>query len=187
MLSAAQVHAILRANVDVVRRAYANPAVKAVLIRKNQGRESGASQPHIHSQVIGGDRAFQPIVQEADQLAAEPGLWRDIVRVLDGEGYVLARRGACTLYFCPFGVFPRSYEIVCADVFARITEVGDDVLRDFAALLHQALRILEPLPLDYEIHDGPLVPLHAHISARHFPYSNIGGTLNLPANLNVRR
>jgi len=39
------------------------------------------------------------------------------------------------------------------------------------------------LPLDYEIHDGPLVPFHAHVSARHFPYSNIGGTLNLPANM----
>lgn len=185
MLSAAQVHAILRATVEVVRRAAANPAVKAVLIRKNQGRESGASQPHVHSQVIGGDRVFQPIAQEAQQLAAEPGLWRDIVRVLDDEGYVMERRGACTLYFCPFGVFPRSYEIVCEEVWAPITEVGDDVLSDFAHLLHQALRLLEPLPLDYEIHDGPLIPLHAHVSARHFPYSNIGGTLNLPANLSL--
>jgi galactose-1-phosphate uridylyltransferase len=185
MLSAAQVQTILRVNVEVARRAYANPAVKDVLIRKNQGRESGASQPHVHNQVIGGDRVFQPIAQEAERLAAEPGLWRDILRVLDGEGYVMERRGAAVLYFCPFGVFPRSYEIVCEDVRADITEVSDDVLSDFGHLLHQALRILEPLPLDYEIHDGPLVPLHAHVSARHFPYSNIGGTLNLPANLSL--
>src|SRR6185369_1116795 len=127
-----------------------------------------------HNQVIGGDRVFQPVAQEAAQLAAEPGLWREILRVLGDEGYVMQRRGACTLYFCPFGVFPRSYEIVCEEVRAPITEVGDDVLSDFAHLLHQALRILEPLPLDYEIHDGPLVPLHAHVSARHFAYSNIG-------------
>lgn len=183
MLSAAHVHAILRANVEVVRRASANPAVKAVLIRKNQGRESGASQPHVHNQVIGGDRVFQPVELEAQRLAAEPGLWREIVRVVDGEGYIIERRGAGTLYFCPFGVFPRSYEIVCEEVRAPITEVSDDVLSDFAHLLHRALRMLEPLPLDYEIHDGPAVPLHAHVSARHFPYSNIGGTLNLPANL----
>jgi galactose-1-phosphate uridylyltransferase len=185
LLSAAQVHAILRANVEVARRAYGNPAVTDVLIRKNQGRESGASQPHIHSQVIGSDRPFPPVQQEHDRLAREPGLWREILEVMDGEGYVIARQGGCTLYFCPFGVFPRSYEVVCEHSCGRITDVDAETLAAFAALLHQALRILEPLPLDYEIHDGPGVPLHAHVSARHFPYSNIGGTLNLPANLSL--
>jgi UDPglucose--hexose-1-phosphate uridylyltransferase len=185
LLSAAHVHAILRANVEVARLAYGNPAVSDVLIRKNQGRESGASQPHIHNQVIGCDRPFQPVRQERDRLAREPGLWREILRVMDGEGYVIAREGGCVLYFCPFGVFPRSYEVVCEDAWGRITEADAGTLAAFAALLHQALRILEPLPLDYEIHDGPGVPLHAHVSARHFPYSNIGGTLNLPANLSL--
>ena len=59
------------------------------------------------------------------------------------------------------------------------------MLDTFAALLHEALPILGPLPLDYEIHDGPGVPLHAHVSARYYPYSNIGGTLNLPSNLTL--
>jgi UDPglucose--hexose-1-phosphate uridylyltransferase len=183
LLPAAQVAAILRTNVEVARLGYSNPAVKAVLIRKNQGRESGASQPHVHSQVIGSDRPFQPIQQEQERLAGETGLWREILSFVDGEGFVIGRRGGCVLYFCPFGAFPRSYEIVCHDVSARITEVGKPLLEDFAFLLHQALRILEPLPLDYEIHDGPGVPLHAHVSARQFPYSNIGGTLNLPSSL----
>jgi galactose-1-phosphate uridylyltransferase len=185
LLSAPQVHAILRADIEVARRAYANSAVAAVLIRKNQGRESGASQPHVHSQVIGGDRPFQPVQQERERLAREPGLWREVLAVMEGEGYVISRQGGCTLYFCPFGIFPRSYEVVCEHAWERITEVDDETIAAFAALLHQALRILEPLPLDYEIHDGPRVPLHAHVSARHFTYSNIGGTLNLPANLSL--
>src|SRR6185369_1607150 len=48
-----QFQALLAADVDVARRVYANPAVTQVLVRKNQGRESGASQPHLHNQVIG--------------------------------------------------------------------------------------------------------------------------------------
>jgi hypothetical protein len=74
---------------------------------------------------------------------------------------------------------------VCDEAWEPITEVDADIIEAFAFLLHQALRILEPLPLDYEIHDGPGIPLHAHVSARHYPYSNIGGTLNLPANLSL--
>ena len=43
--------------------------------------------------------------------------------------------------------------------------------------------ILGPLPLDYEIHQGEGLPLHAHINARLYPYSNVAGTLNLPSTL----
>ena len=57
--------------------------------------------------------------------------------------------------------------------------------RPSSTLLYDVLQILGPIPLDYEIHDGPGVPLHAHVNARHFAYSNIGGTLNLPSNLSV--
>jgi len=80
-------------------------------------------------------------------------------------------------------VFPRSYEVVVPDVSCCITDLEPARLEAFAALLYRALEILGPLPLDYEIHDGPSVPLHAHVNARHYPYSNIGGTLNLPANI----
>ncbi len=183
MLPPAQMRAILRANVEVARRAYANPAVKAVLIRKNQGRESGASQPHLHNQVIGSDQSFPPVWQEERVLAREPALWRDILAFVEREGFLVTQRDAGFLYFCPFGAFPRSYEIVCPEVYGRIIDIPPAQVDLFADLLHQALAILGPLPLDYEIHDGPGVPLHAHVSARHFPYSNIGGTLNLPANI----
>jgi galactose-1-phosphate uridylyltransferase len=183
LLPEAQFQGILRANVEVARIAYANPAVQAVLVRKNQGRESGASQPHLHNQVIGGDQPFPPIVQEHQTLAREPKIWSEIVTFAEREDFLIDQLEGCFLYFCPFGVFPRSYEVVCPDVRARITDVPAAKLESFGRLLHQALGILGPLPLDYEIHDGPLVPFHAHVSARHFPYSNIGGTLNLPANM----
>ena len=174
---------MLHADIAVARIAYANPAVRAVLIRKNQGRESGASQPHLHNQVIGADREFPPVTQERERLAAEPRLWRDILAFAADEGFLLTQRDGCALYFCPFGVFPRSYEIVCPDIDGPLTAVPPALVDRFAALLHDALTLLGPLPLDYEIHDGPGIPLHAHVCARYFPYSNIGGTLNLPANL----
>ncbi len=178
-----QFRAILHADVAVARRAYANPAVRAVLVRKNQGRESGASQPHLHNQVIGADQEFAPVAQERAALARQPHLWREILAFVEEEGFLIAQRNGCYLYFCPFGVFPRTYEIVCPTVDGRITDLPPALLDTFADLLHEALSILGPLPLDYEIHDGPGVPLHAHVCARYYPYSNIGGTLNLPSDL----
>lgn len=183
LLGREQLKAILRADAAVARLAYANPTVVSVLIRKNQGRESGASQPHVHNQVIGCDRDLPPVLREHTELRRDPGLWQEILEFAEREGFLIETRGGCHLYFSPFGAFPRSYEVVCPEVSCRITDLEPGRLEVFAELLYRALEILGPLPLDYEIHDGPLVPLHAHVNARHFPYSNIGGTLNLPANI----
>lgn len=182
LLPVEQLDAMLAAAAQAARRSYENPAVRAVVVRKNQGRHSGASQPHVHTQVIGSDLLFAPVAREIEVGTAEPGLWRDAVRFLDGEGFLLETRGDVVSYFCPWGTFPRSYEVVVPDYRGRFCDLPAATRRDFAALLHGALAILGPIPLDYEIHDDG-VPLHAHVNARHFPYSNIAGTLNLPSTL----
>ncbi|MBI3388596.1 MAG: DUF4921 family protein [Deltaproteobacteria bacterium] len=183
MLPRDQFRALLSAAVEVARRAYHNPAVTAVLIRKNQGRESGASQPHVHCQVIGSDVPFGAVEVEAACEAVEPRIWDEIIRFIEREGFLLARRDGWVSYFCPFGTFPRSYDIVCPSFRGRVVDLPAAQLRIFADLLHEALLLLGPLALDYEIHDGLGIPLHAHVNARHFAYSNIGGTLNLPSTL----
>jgi hypothetical protein len=175
--------ALLAADVEVARRAYANPAVRTVLIRKNQGRESGASQPHVHNQVIGGDMPFATVAQECAATAQAPRIWTEIADFARAYGFLLEERDGCVAYFCPFGTFPRSYDIVCLSDWARTIDLPAPRWHVFGALLHRVLNLLGPVPLDYEIHEGPGVPLHAHVNARHFVYSNIGGTLNLPANL----
>lgn len=187
MLPLEQFQALLAADVEVARRAHANPAVNAVLIRKNQGRESGASQPHVHNQVIGSDIPFAFVARECEVTAQTPRLWHEIVAFARDHGFLLEERDGCCAYFCPFGTFPRSYEVVCLDDWVRAIDVPAQRWRVFAALLYRVINILGPIPLDYEIHDGPGVPLHAHVNARHFTYSNIGGTLNLPSNLVVNR
>ena len=73
------------------------------------------------------------------------------------------------------------------DDWVRAVDLPAQRWKVFAALLYSVLNVLGPIPLDYEVHDGPGVPLHAHVNARHFTYSNIGGTLNLPSNLAVDR
>src|SRR5262249_44443983 len=170
LLPLAQFRAVLHADIEVARIAYSNPTVQSVLIRKNQGRESGASQPHLHNQVIGADQLFPPLEQERLRSAQQPSLRRDILEFVIEEGFLLTQRDGCFLYFCPFGIFPRSYEVVCPDVDGRLTELPEPIVDTFAALLHEALGLLGPLPLDYEIHDGAGIPLHAHICARHYPY-----------------
>jgi galactose-1-phosphate uridylyltransferase len=162
LLPEAQFQAILRANVEVTRIAYTNPTVQAVLVRKNQGRESGASQPHLHSQVIGSDQPFSPVVQEHQTLAGQPKIWQEILAFAEQEDFLIDELDGCFLYFCPFGIFPRSYEIVCPDVRARVTNVSTGRLESFGRLLHRALAILGPLPLDYERQHGSLV-LHNHV------------------------
>jgi hypothetical protein len=45
------------------------------------------------------------------------------------------------------------------------------------AMLDSVVQIRGPIPVEYEIHEVPGVPLHAHLNARHLTYSNISGTL----------
>jgi len=183
LLPPAHFYALLTAAIDVARQAYDNPAVGSVLFRKNQGRGSGASQPHVHNQVIGSDLPFPVLAREREVTARDPGLWRDILDFVRRHGFLLAEHDGCVAYFCPFGTFPRSYEIVCPDDWVRAVDLPAERWAIFGALLHDVLRTMGPMPLDYEIHDGPGMPVHAHINARHFAYSNIGGTLNLPSTI----
>ena len=187
LLPIEQFQALLKADMDVARQAFANPAVRAVLIRKNQGRESGASQPHVHNQVIGSDLPFPPVLQECKVTARMPRIWQEIVDFISAHGFVLAERDGCIAYFCPFGTFPRSYEVVCLHDWVRAVDLPLPRLQTFGTLLYETLRAVGTVPLDYEIHDGPGIPLHAHINERHFAYSNIGGTLNLPSILAANR
>ncbi|MFQ5667178.1 MAG: DUF4921 family protein [Candidatus Binatia bacterium] len=186
LLPVEQFQALLWADVEVARRAYANPAVRTVLIRKNQGEQSGASQPHVHNQVIGSDMPFATVERERAVTGQAPHLWEELVAFARDHGFVLDERDGCYAYFCPFGTFPRSYEVVCLPDRMRVVDLPAERWRIFAALLYGILKVLGPMPLDYEIHDGPRIPLHAHVNTRHFPYSSIGGTLNLPSNLVVQ-
>lgn len=181
MLPPEQFEWLLVVNRKVAELAFENPSVGKVLIRKNQGHESGASQPHVHNQVIGSDRNFPAIERECTVTAREPTIWNEIVRFAREFGFLLSEDDVCAVYFCPFGTFPRSYDIVCLHHWQPLLHVPELTWRHFARTLHRVLQILGPMPLDYEIHDGPGVPLHAHVNSRHYPYSNIGGTLNLPS------
>ncbi len=182
-LAEEQFAAVLEVDREVARRAYRNPAVRHVLIRKNQGRESGASQPHIHSQVIGNDRVFPAVCWEREVTTREPAIWHEIIEFARHWGFVLREESGTVLYFCPFGTFPRSYEVVSMESWRSLVDVDLWNWDRFVRFLHRGLKVLGERPLDYEIHDGPGVPLHAHIHSRHYPYAEIGGTLNLPTTL----
>lgn len=85
-----------------------------MLIRKNQGCESGASQPHLHNQVIGSDIPFAAVTRECEITAREPHIGEELVTFSRAHGFLLEERDGCWAYFCPFGVFPRGYELVCS-------------------------------------------------------------------------
>src|SRR5438105_386796 len=73
---------VFRVAAEVVRRSLTNTAVKSVLIRKHQGRESGASQPHIHIQAIGADRVFPDVERDIEVTARHPQLWQECVDLM---------------------------------------------------------------------------------------------------------
>jgi galactose-1-phosphate uridylyltransferase len=174
---------LMQADARVMRLALENSNVCSVVIRKNQGRESGASQPHLHQQIIGSPEPFPALLAESRAERDNPHLWHEIVSLMDRLGLVIDRTDAVITYASPIGIFPRSYDVVMPDFRGLMTELTPDKMREFANAIYRILMILGPLPLDYEVHQGEGLPLHAHINARLYPYSNVTGTLNLPSTL----
>jgi len=174
---------VLLTDVRLMHRVLENSAVHSVIIRKNQGRESGASQPHPHQQVIGSPQPLPAIEVEARAERDNPKLWEELIGIVERAGLVIERSGGLVSYASPIGAFPRSYDVIMPDFRHNLTELPARDFRGFARAIFRLLRILGPLPLDYEIHQGAGLPLHAHINGRLYPYSNVAGTLNLPSQL----
>lgn len=182
-LPAAHYARILELAVEVVQYSTENPAVKSVLIRKHQGRESGASQPHIHIQIIGADRIFPDIEREINATAAQPDIWQESVDFMQTFGFNLEAGDGIVSQWSPFGKFPRHFEIISMPDRKPLPAIPPKRLQLFAQYAHRLLRVLGPEPYDMEIHHGEGIPLHMHVHARRFVYANIGGTLNSPSDL----
>jgi galactose-1-phosphate uridylyltransferase len=174
---------LLQTDAFVMRRALENPNICSVVIRKNQGRESGASQPHLHQQILGSPEPFPVLVAEARAERDHPHLTQEIVALMDRLGLVIDRTSNIVSYASPIGAFPRSYDVVMPNFRGLLSELSKDQLVEFGNAIYRILSTLGPLPLDYEIHQGEGLPLHAHLNARLYPYSNVAGTLNLPSTL----
>jgi len=182
-LSAAQYYHVLRTTADVVRHAMDNPAVKSVLVRKHQGQESGASQPHIHIQAIGADRIFPDVEQEMAVTARHPDVWQESVELMRCFGFHLQEGDGIVAHWSPFGKFGRHFEVIALDDRQPLHEIPDHRLRLFAQHLHRLLRALHTAPHDLELHHGDGIPLHVHVNGRRYVYANFAGTLNAPADL----
>jgi galactose-1-phosphate uridylyltransferase len=174
---------LMQADARVMRLALENPDVGSIVIRKNQGRESGASQPHLHQQIIGSPEPFPAVLAEARAERENPHMWHELVGLMERLKLVIDRGESVVSYASPVGIFPRSYDVVMPDFRGLLSELTPEQMRQFANAIYRILMILGPLPLDYEIHQGEGLPLHAHINARLYPYSNVAGTLNLPGTL----
>lgn len=172
---------LLTADVAVMRRAMENPAVRSIVVRKNQGRESGASQPHLHQQLIGAPMPLPALAAEVETEQRIPGLWSQLIALIERLELLIERRDGVISYASPIGAFPRSYDVMMPEFRGTLAELEPGRLRVFARMIYRILRVLGPLPLDYEIHQGEGLPLHAHINSRLYPYSSVAGTLNLPS------
>jgi len=185
-LPTTQFVALLMTNVRVMAMAYANDTVQSVLIRKNQGPESGGSQPHIHNQVIASNTLFPDVEAEMQVTAREPEIWVTCVDLFRQEGWIIQEEGELVTCWSPFGKFPRCFDVIDLAHWGPMTEMANDTIERFARALHQVLVLFGPYALDYEVHQGTGIPLHVHVNSRTFTYSNIGGTLNLPHDLTAK-
>ncbi len=174
---------LINTDVRLMRRVFENPAVHSVIIRKNQGRESGASQPHPHQQVIGSPQPLPAIEAEARAEREHPQMWRELIELVERIGLLIEQCDGVISYASPVGAFPRSYDVIMPEFRGMLTDLSKTELRAFSRAIFRIVHILGPLPLDYEIHQGAGLPLHAHINGRLYPYSNVAGTLNLPSQL----
>ena len=174
---------LIETDVRLMRTIFENRAVHSVVVRKNQGRESGASQPHPHQQVIGSPQELPAIEAELRAEREHPGMWNELIDIVERLGLLIERDGGVVSYASPVGAFPRSYDVVMPEFRGMLTDLSGEQLRPFVRALFRIVRTLGPLPLDYEIHQGGGLPLHAHLNGRLYPYSNVAGTLNLPSQL----
>jgi len=179
-LSAAQFVEIIRMCAAIGALARTNPAVRSVVVRKNQGRESGASQPHVHQQIIGAPADLPVLAAERAALAANPRLFQELADLAERCGLMLERDQELAVYLSPVGTFPHSYDVVLPGCAQTLDQLPAARLERFARALHQVLGLVGAQPLDYEIHQAERLPLHAHVNVRRFPYSNVAGTLVLP-------
>jgi galactose-1-phosphate uridylyltransferase len=182
-LSAVHYEHVLRLAVETIRHSQDNPAVRSVLIRKHQGRESGASQPHIHMQVIGADRLFPDLERELAVTAKQPAIWQESVDFMRTFALHLESGDGIVSHMAPFGKFPRHFEVISLQDWGPVTAMPAARLRLFAQYVYRLLYALGTVPYDLELHQGEGIPLHVHLNARRYVYANIGGTLNAPADL----
>ncbi len=182
-LPAAHYEQLLRLATRVMRHSMDNPAGKSVLIRKHQGRESGASQPHIHMQVIGADRVFPDVEREIEATARNPEIWSESVDFMRTFGFQLEAGDGIVTQWSSFGSFARHFEVISLEDWQPLTAISEARLRLFSQYAHRLLQALGPGPYDLEIHHGEGIPLHLHLNARRYVYANIGGTLNAPSDL----
>jgi Domain of unknown function (DUF4921) len=182
-LSAAHYDHVLRIAVETIRHSLENPAVQSVLIRKHQGRESGASQPHIHMQVIGADRLFPDIARELEVTAKYPTIWRESADFMRTFAFHLEAGDGIVSHWSPFGTFPRHFEVISLQDWKPIYDIPAARLRLFSQVVYRLLCALGTVPYDLEVHHGEGMPLHAHLNVRRYVYANIGGTLNSPTDL----
>ncbi len=174
---------LMEFDVEVMRHAYSNPHVHSVIIRKNQGPESGASQPHIHNQVLGADQHYPDVLQELRVTESEPGIWEEGVEVIRELGLIVEEDEDVLSYWSPYGKFPRSFDVVMPEEKCSLTELSKEKLLKFSGALHRILTHHGAIPLDYEVHSAPGIPVHAHLNSRLFTYSSIGGTINVPSDV----
>jgi galactose-1-phosphate uridylyltransferase len=182
-LSAKHFARLFEVGAAVVERSLENTSIKSVVMRKNQGRQSGASQSHIHQQIIGSPVCLPAIDAELRALHSSPDLWQEIFALFDELGLSIDRNPRVVSYASPISTFPQSYDVVMLDYRGMVDQLDSEGLRLFASAIHRILRFLGPVPLEYEIHQAEGLPLHAHINVRWFPYSSLAGTVIVPRRL----
>ncbi|HEY7491915.1 MAG TPA: DUF4921 family protein [Candidatus Tectomicrobia bacterium] len=182
-LPAEHYYHVLRITAEVVRRSMTNPTVKSVVIRKHQGRESGASQPHIHMQAIGADRIFPDVERDMQVTTQQPQIWQESVELMREFGFHIEEGDGIASHWSPFGKFGRHYEVISLPDRQPLPDIPAPRLRLFAQYTHRLLRALGTAPYDMEIHHGEGIPLHLHLNGRRHVYADIGGTLNSPTDV----
>ena len=179
-LNEAHVSRLFEVNAAVVERSFDNSAVKSVVVRKNQGRESGASQPHIHQQVVGSPVCFPAVDAELRALLSSPTLWAELIAILCDLDLIIDRNSRVVSYVSPISAFQQSYDVVMPQFSGMLNQLDPEGLLLFGRAIHRILKFLGPLPFEYEIHQAERLPLHAHINVRRLPYSSLAGTLIVP-------
>src|SRR5260370_20570709 len=85
----------------LMQRVFDNRTVHSVVIRKNQGPESGASQPHLHQHLIGSPPPLPALRAQARARPENPGFWNELIAIVDPPRILLDKDDAVVSYANP--------------------------------------------------------------------------------------
>lgn len=188
--SVSQVSAVFEAYAARAKVFRKDPKLKFMVVFKNEGHDSGASQPHPHSQLFGlpfvPDRLKQMAALRAREQKRSRRTLHQIVLEQATSARTIFQDKYAIAFANPSGRFAYEVRILTKRRIDNITQAIPDELRSIAKMVHALFPLIRErkMGFNYFFHDV-FEDTHEPFEIRFAPRSNVWGGFELDAGIVV--